>query len=667
VGRADIAPDAGGNVYYHAFLYDHGTMTDLGTVGPGCNPLNSNSWAFDINDAGQIVGRTCANYRDPRAFLWAEGQMVDLGTLGGTLSGARSINDAGDVVGVAGVPGDPFAHAFLYRAGAMHDLGTLGGAWSEALDINDGGEIVGWAEHHPLPSREPHAFLYRNNQMTDLTPGVACCTYAWGINNAGKVVGRATGGLYGVPHDFGFLYSDGNITNLGSLAGGYTWAYAINSADEIVGFSAVGSGFHAFLYRDGVMVDLNAHIPDHPEWVLNYATAINDVGQIAGIGTIGSHTHAFLLTPIPTPPTAVDDAYTTPFQVSLTVPAPGVLTNDYGSGLSSMAAGLVTSVTHGALTLAPDGGFTYTPATGYSGPDAFTYRAINTVGVSNLATVSLTVGPPTTLQPPTALYTYSIVGNVVTLRWVPPAAGPRPTSYSVEGGINPGEVLAAFPTGSANPIYTFPAPAGSFTVRVHAMAGAEKSAASNEIRLHVLAKVAPSAPASLTGTVNGSTVYLTWRHTYHGGAPTADVLEAQWGSTTMYFPLGLTETFSAGGVPPGTYHLRIWATNAGGVSGPSNMLTIEVPGPCTGPPAPPSNVLAYAVGRTVFVIWDPPTSGPSAVSYELFVTGAYVGSFRTAGRALSGTVAPGRYDLSLVARNPCGPGAATPVYTVVVP
>jgi hypothetical protein len=51
----------------------------------------------------------------------------------------------------------------------------------------------------------------------------------------------------------------------------------------------------------------------------------------------------------------------------------------------------------------------------------------------------------------------------------------------------------------------------------------------------------------------------------------------------------------------------------------------------------------------------------------LFVTGAYVGSFRTAGRALSGTVAPGRYDLSLVARNPCGPGAATPVYTVVVP
>jgi hypothetical protein len=103
------------------------------------------------------------------------------------------------------------------------------------------------------------------------------------------------------------------------------------------------------------------------------------------------------------------------------------------------------------------------------------------------------------------------------------------------------------------------------------------------------------------------------------------------------------------------------------VSGPSNTLTIEVPGPCTGPPEPPSNVLAYAVGRTVFVIWDPPTSGPAAVSYELFVADAYVGSFRTPGRALSGTVAPGRYELSLVAHNVCGPSPATSVYTVVVP
>jgi len=49
------------------------------------------------------------------------------------------------------------------------------------------------------------------------------------------------------------------------------------------------------------------------------------------------------------------------------------------------------------------------------------------------------------------------------------------------------------------------------------------------------------------------------------------------------------------------------------------------------------------------------------------VGGAYVGSFAVPGRSISGTVAPGTYQLSVAAVNPCAASAATPAQTVVVP
>jgi len=663
VGRADLTPDAGGSVYHHAFLWDAGVMTDLGTIPPGCDPLSSNSWAFDINDAGQVVGETCSNSRT-RAFLRSNGVMLDLGTLGGTGSGARGINNAGDVVGAAAMPGDGSNHAFLYSGNTMHDLGTLGGAWSGAHHINDNGTVVGYSEHQPLPSREPHAFLYSGHTMTDLFPGTGCCSYAWGINDTGTVVGT----LLASPYDRGFVYRGGVVTYVGSLANSTTVAMSINNLDEIVGYSALGYNYyHAFLYRDGTIIDLNNHIPDNPEWELNYAAAINDTGQIVGTGTVGGHTRGFLLTPVQTAPTAVDDAYATPFGTQLSLPAPGVLGNDYGSGLSSMIAGLVTLPSHGSVALSPDGGFVYMPTTGYSGPDAFTYRAINVIGPSNVATVSVTVGEPPTVQPPTMFYAHAIEGTVVTLRWVPPFAGPRPTGYAIEGGVLPGQVQAVIPTGSSNPIHTFVAPSGSFYVRVRALAGASQSAPSNEIRVHVAVPTPPSAPVALTSVVQGSTVYLAWRNTFEGGPPSNIVLEARAGTSVWQFPLGPTEAFAAAGVPDGTYTLRVWSTNAGGVGGASNQIVVTVPSACTGPPGVPAGFLAYALGRTIYVVWDMPTPGPAATRYELIAAGAYSGRIPTSGRALSGTVGPGTYELSVFAANPCGDGPATPVQTLTIP
>jgi Tol biopolymer transport system component len=108
-------------------------------------------------------------------------------------------------------------------------------------------------------------------------------------------------------------------------------------------------------------------------------------------------------------------------------------------------------------------------------------------GVITIAGSAFTANQADPLSPaaPIGLVARAVVGNLVTLRWTMPPAEPPPTGFVLEGGVHPGEVLASIPTGSASPTFTFTAPAGSFYARVVAMNGTTRSAASNEIRLHV--------------------------------------------------------------------------------------------------------------------------------------------------------------------------------------
>ena len=92
-------------------------------------------------------------------------------------------------------------------------------------------------------------------------------------------------------------------------------------------------------------------------------------------------------------PVAVNSAYTTVHDVTLTVTAPGVLAkvSDPDNGPSPLAAILKDNVAHGTLTLNTNGSFTYVPKAGYFGADSFAYRASDGDAYSTLARVSLTV------------------------------------------------------------------------------------------------------------------------------------------------------------------------------------------------------------------------------------------------------------------------------------
>jgi alpha-L-fucosidase len=113
-----------------------------------------------------------------------------------------------------------------------------------------------------------------------------------------------------------------------------------------------------------------------------------------------------------TKPVAVADAYSVSQDATLVVPDSGVLVNDYDSESDSLTAVLRTSPGHGNLVLNARGGFTYTPTAGFTGADLFTYLATDGGLISNVATVSLAVNPPTPVGLVNGSFEYGFQGWV---------------------------------------------------------------------------------------------------------------------------------------------------------------------------------------------------------------------------------------------------------------
>ena|SRR5687768_10592949 len=176
----------------HAFIWRKGEMVDLGTTGDCVK-----CWAggLAINNAGQIVGWTDVESFPSgdlltHAFLWDNGKTTDLGTLpGAEASYARAINEAGDVVGYTLSADGRVKRGFLWRKGTMTELPLV------ANGINSSGDIVGYIT---MPDRTSHAALLRKAELIDLG-FVAGYTesVAYAINDAGEIVGSSLGNASG--------------------------------------------------------------------------------------------------------------------------------------------------------------------------------------------------------------------------------------------------------------------------------------------------------------------------------------------------------------------------------------------------------------------------------------------------------------------------------------
>jgi len=276
----------------HAFVYHDGHMTDLGLAG-------SLSAARSVNDAGQIGGYYYG--KGYVAFRTTDQKVTDLGTLGSAYSMAYAINASGHTAGCSYTV-DAREHAFLWDGHAMSDLGTLGGSYSQAFGVNATDLVVGYAY---LANGMYHAFSGRTSGLTDLGTLGGAYSAANAVNDAGQIVGYAC--VQGNVKQHACLWLAGTAHDLGDLGGLYSDAIALDgSGTHIVGRASVPmqSGYlsyHAFLWSDGAMRDLNDLVPQGSGWVLEEAVGINDAGQIVGSGTHSGQHRAFLLQPSATP------------------------------------------------------------------------------------------------------------------------------------------------------------------------------------------------------------------------------------------------------------------------------------------------------------------------------------------------------------------------------
>jgi probable HAF family extracellular repeat protein/uncharacterized repeat protein (TIGR03803 family) len=242
VGSSETATGA-----THAFVTADDVMTDLGTLAGG-----DYSDAYAINAGGQVVGRASLANGSMHAFLYDNGTMIDLGSPNGQDSYAYAINDAGDVAGAFQFPieGGATTHAFLYHGGAMTDIGTLGGAFAVATAINAAGQVFGLS----LPPGDStiHFFRYSDGLMQDLGPlgGSLLSDRVNGVNAAGTVAGQYGSGFGSTA---GYILRDAAFLDLRALVPidadwtRFLTAAGINDAGLIAGTGVHNGELRAFL------------------------------------------------------------------------------------------------------------------------------------------------------------------------------------------------------------------------------------------------------------------------------------------------------------------------------------------------------------------------------------------------------------------------------------
>jgi probable HAF family extracellular repeat protein len=292
----------------HAYRWDSGALTDLGTLQGVSSDLSSGAaW---INDRGWIAGFSYVGGLDPlsgspasRAVLWKNGQIVDLGNLGEDFGGATALNNHGQVVGFSwnGIPnavgifGNPNENrAFLWQNGAMQDLGTLCqadgvcGVDAGAFAVNEKGQIAGVSATNTTPNSTTgiptvHPFIWDRGTMIDIGTlggtgsGVDGPTIL--LNNRGQVAGTST--LEGDMTYHPFLWEHGIMKDLGTLGGDTGFVTWITDAGDVIGTADLpgpsgGQSHHAFLWRNAVKTDLGSLGGS------SHAEGINSRGQIVG-------------------------------------------------------------------------------------------------------------------------------------------------------------------------------------------------------------------------------------------------------------------------------------------------------------------------------------------------------------------------------------------------
>jgi hypothetical protein len=270
-----------GTVYHFRFEATNGDGVDVGddltfTTGPcatatGVTPIEFpgavSTFAFGINDAGQIVGSYTESGGRQRGYIRNGTTFTTIDYPSAQTTRVTGINNAGDMVGCYD-SGALCNSGFLLSGGTFTPIAYPGSTTTVPLGINDDDDIVGFAN-------SVNAFLLRDGTFSPIEhpSPQEFTTFVNAISNEPAVVGAFNRSLGG-PFE-GFVSRAGVFSPVAYPgAPQSTLPNAVNTAGQIVGDSQVSGGpQERFLLSGGVFSLLNVGGP---------IRGINNVNQVVG-------------------------------------------------------------------------------------------------------------------------------------------------------------------------------------------------------------------------------------------------------------------------------------------------------------------------------------------------------------------------------------------------
>lgn len=481
----------------------------------------------------------------------------------------------------------------------------------------------------------------------------------------GRLVCSTTGQLNLHDPDTGAVTSA--LTTVGGLA------YTVLVSGDVVyfggNFDSVGGAprrnFAAVSLSTGALLPMDIAVEGgYPRTLmLNGATLFvgGDFGQVGGqrrIGIAPIDTTTGTVAPWPTdsvPAAAALAIRGNRIYAAIPVDGPvvrGVATFDLSGRRLPVAAGIDRDFGQSATSLLSTGGTVFMGGR--------FYRSEGEIA----ANVAVLRDPPVDGAPRNMVAAVS--GNRVDFTWDAPV-GDGAEMYILEAGVSPGTTVftrniaaPGFITGWVAPPRQFSvdAPNGTFYVRVRASVLGVVGAASNEVAFTTPGCGSLSAPIGLVGSATAGVVTLQWQ-----AAPGASSYVLEAGTSPGASNIGAIPTVGAGfqsPAPPGTYYVRVRATNACGVSSPSNEVMVAVSAPTA--PGAPTNLQATVNGQAVRLTWTAPSGVTPGSTYVLEAGSApsrsdiLIAPLGSTTALDAAGVPPGVYYVRVRARNAVGDG-----------